>query len=143
MNKDTIRLLGECDAGIRMAVQAIDDVMPSVDSRRMLHSLAKSRAAHLRLQAEAHEQLHALGADGKAPNPMASVMSRIKTGARLAIQPDDGTVADLVIGGCNMGVKSLHKYRNRYLGADGDSRELAAGLIALETELAEELYPYL
>ncbi|MBQ7566805.1 MAG: hypothetical protein IJT18_06765 [Oscillospiraceae bacterium] len=143
MQNDTIRLLGECDAGIQMAVKAIDDVTPSVDSRHMLHCLVKSRAAHLQLQCEAHTRLRQLGATGKAPNPMASAMSHLKTGARLAVQPDDSTVADLVIGGCNMGVKSLHKYRNRCLDADGDSRRIAGALIDLETELAQELYPYL
>lgn len=32
VHDDTCRLLGECDAGIQMAVSAIDEVLPMVES---------------------------------------------------------------------------------------------------------------
>ena len=38
IQEDTIRLLRECDAGIKMGISSIDDVLPHVESDR-LHGL--------------------------------------------------------------------------------------------------------
>ena len=143
MERDTIELLSECDAGIGMAVAAIDDVLPSVEDPKLFCSLSENRDAHLELQEQTRAQLDSLHAPGKAPNAMARAMSWMKTNARLAVKPGDASVADLIIGGCNMGIKSLHKYQNQYAAADAPSRALADSLIGLEAELAQELYPYL
>ena len=143
MHEDTVRLLDECDAGIKMAVSAIDDVLPSVESPRLFSQLNRSREAHLALQEQAHDQLHALRASGKEPPSMTRAMSWMKTNARLMVKPGDASVADLIVGGCNMGIKSLHKYQNQYRAADADSKSVADRLISLEAELAAEMYPYL
>lgn len=143
MREDTIRLLDECSAGISMAIRSIDDVLPSVEDPELLRRLQNSKKAHQHLRVQANAQLRSHAAMEKAPDPIARGMSWLKTNARLAVQPGDRSVADLVIGGCNMGVKSLHKYQNQYPAADPKSRDLADRLISLETELAEELYPYL
>lgn len=143
MYEDTVRLLDECDAGIKMAVAAIDDVLPSVESPRMFSQLNRSRESHLALQEQAHEQLQALRASGKDPGTMARAMSWMKTNARLMVNPGDASVADLIVGGCNMGIKSLHKYQNQYRTADESSKSVADRLIRLEAELAAEMYPYL
>ena len=61
----------------------------------------------------------------------------------LGIEETDATVADLMIDGCNMGVKSLNKYLNEYEAADEVSKDIAKRLIHLEESLAEDLRPYL
>ena len=45
--------------------------------------------------------------------------------------------------GCNMGVKSLSKYLNRYEAADEKSKDLAKKLIAMEEQLTHDVRPYL
>ena len=45
--------------------------------------------------------------------------------------------------GCNMGVKQLGIYKNKYPTADRDSQKLAERLISEETALAEKLREYL
>lgn len=143
MQEDTNRLLAECDAGIQMAVTAIDAVLPSVHSRDLRRTLAMSREAHQTLHKKTHSLLNEMGAPGKNPGAMARGMNRLHTDVRMLLRPGDGTIADLVVSGCNMGVKNLHRFRNRFAGASPDSRQVADSLIRIEDDLKDTLYPFL
>jgi hypothetical protein len=45
--------------------------------------------------------------------------------------------------GCNMGIKSIYKYLNKYDCANNDSREIANNIISAEQELRTSLRQYL
>ena len=55
----------------------------------------------------------------------------------------DHTIADLMTDGCNMGVKSLNMYLNRYKAADERSKDIAKRLINLEEKLAVDIREFL
>ena len=80
---------------------------------------------------------------GKDPPAMASAMSWLKTQGALMMDPADHTIADLMTDGCDMGVKSLSKYLNKYGAADEKSKDCAKKLIAMEAHLAQSLRPFL
>ena len=132
IEKDTIKLLRECDAGIEMGVSAINDVMDHVSDEKFRDRLANCRAEHEKLEKQIRMRLDRFGDDGKAPNPMAKGMSWIKTNAMLAMDESDNTIADLLTDGCNMGVKSLNRYLNQYGAADEHSKDITKRLINLE-----------
>ena len=81
--------------------------------------------------------------DGKEPNPIAKGMSWVKTNVKLIAKESDSTIADLITDGCNMGVKSLHRYLNQYHQADEGARDIASRLIAQEQRLTDQMRPYL
>ena len=56
---------------------------------------------------------------------------------------DDAAAADLITDGCNMGVKSLCRYLNRYAAADEKSKDIAKRLVAIEEQLACDMRDYL
>jgi hypothetical protein len=62
---------------------------------------------------------------------------------KMAMDDSDKTIADLITDGCNMGVKSLHRYMNQYSSADSESKGIATRLIGLEDNLAKQLRKYL
>ena len=143
IEKDTIRLLRECDAGIKMGIASIDDVMDRVKRTEFLQMLEKCKKAHQQLEQEIRSCLDRFGDDGKDPNPIAKGMSWVKTTMKLGLEGSDATVADLMTDGCNMGVKSLSKYLNQYKAADEKSRDLCKRLIALEEQLAVDIRRFL
>ncbi len=143
IEKDTIKLLRECDAGIEMGVSAINDVMDHVSDEKFRDRLANGRAEHEKLEKQIRMRLDRFGDDGKAPNPMAKGMSWIKTNAMLAMDESDNTIADLLTDGCNMGVKSLNRYLNQYGAADEHSKDITKRLINLEEKLAADMRQYL
>ena len=143
IEQDTIKLLRECDAGVKMGTKSIEDVLDSVKSPELKELLNRCREEHLKLGHEIAEELERFDDDGKAPNPIAKSMSRLKTEVKLGLSDRDSTVACLMTDGCNMGVKSLSKYLNQYQGADEQSKDITRRLIKLEAKLAEDIRPYL
>ena len=143
IEQDTIRLLRECDAGVKMGVSSIDEVMDYVHGESLKQYLNRCKDEHSELNSEIQHLLGEYHDDGKEPNPMAKGMSWIKTNAKLMAENSDHTVADLITDGCNMGVKSLNKYLNQYKAADEQSKDIAKRLIRLEESLAVDIRKYL
>ena len=143
VEQDTIKLLRECDAGVKMGVSSIEDVLDNVRSEEMKRILEKCKAEHDKLETEIRGLLEKYHDDGKDPNPMAKGMSWMKTNMKMAMNESDATIADLMTDGCNMGVKSLNMYLNQYKAADEVSKDIAKRLINLEEKLAIDLRRYL
>ncbi|MBP3300512.1 MAG: hypothetical protein J6M34_03290 [Clostridia bacterium] len=143
IEQDTVKLLRECDAGVKMGVSSIDDVMDAVHSKELKQYLTQCRNEHIKLNDEIQAALHRFHDQGKEPNPMAKGMSWIKTNVKLSIDGSDETVADLITDGCNMGVKSLNRYLNEYEAADEKAKDITKRLINLEEKLAVDIRQYL
>ena len=143
IEQDTIKLLRECDAGVKMGVASIDQVIDYVKSDNMRQNLASCKAEHTKLGNEIHGMLNDYHDGGKEPNPMAKGMSWIKTNMKLKMERKDSTIADLMTDGCNMGVKSLNKYLNEYKAASEVSKDITKRLINLEERLAIDMRDYL
>ena len=70
-------------------------------------------------------------------------MSRVKTGVKTTMESGDATIADLITDGCNMGIKSLHKYLNQYEKSEKNAKEMAKQIIEIEEKLRSEVAEYL
>ena len=113
-DRDTIRLLKECDAGSKMAVSSLEDVLERVENKNLKALLSETKEHHEQLGNEIHSLLVEYGSEEKEPNMMAKGMSKMKTGMKMSMTDNsDETVADLITDGCNMGIKSLYKYKNQ------------------------------
>ena len=143
IESDTIKLLRECDAGVKMGVSSIGDVMEYVSYDKFKEKLKNCKSEHEKLEIEITELLNKYEDEGKEPAAVAKGMSWMKTNVKLAMNDSDNTVADLITDGCNMGVKSLNKYLNKYAAADEVSKDITKRLINLEEQLAIDIRQYL
>ncbi len=143
IEQDTIKLLRECDAGVKMGVSSIEDVLDNVKSEKLEILLTDCKNEHSKLDKEIQQLLDKYKDDGKEPAAIAKGMSWMKTNMKLAMEDSDETVADLMTDGCNMGVKSLNKYLNKYKGADEVSKDITKRLINLEEKLAVDIREFL
>ena len=143
IEQDTVKLLRECDAGTKMGISSIDEVLSHVENKDFKKKLTVCKEEHEKLQTEIDKLLGKYHDEGKDPNPMAKGMSWVKTNVMLVMEESDATVADLMTDGCNMGVKSLNKYLNEYKAADEVSKDIAKRLINLEERLAIDIRSYL
>ena len=57
VEKDTIKLLRECDAGVKMGVSSIEEVLPHVGSHRLEGVLTRSKQEHERLDGDLQQML--------------------------------------------------------------------------------------
>ena len=140
---DTIKLLRECDAGVKMGVASIKEVQGYVRDKRFRSLLDDCRTGHEALGNEVQALLDEKHDEGKEPNPMAKGMSWVKTNVMLTLNESDHTIADLMTDGCNMGVKSLNRYLNQYAAADSQSKDIAQRLSKLEEQLTTDIRQYL
>ena len=143
MEDDTIKLLRECNAGVKMGISSLDDVMDHVKNESLRNLLVKSKETHCELGSETHQYLMKCQDDGKEPGTMAKMMSWMKTNMKLGGEDSDRVVADLVTDGCNMGVKFLYKYLHQYPKAEQKVKDLTGELIRAEETLVEDLREYL
>lgn len=143
MNEDTAYLLKECDAGTKTAVNSIKEVLDNVKNGDLLDILTESLREHEAIGDELHDLLNEMGQPGKEPAPMARAMSWMKINFKMLTSPDDTTVASLILDGCNMGVKQLNEYLNKYKDADEKVKHLTKKLIKLEEFLGDKMKAYL
>ena len=142
-NTDTIELLQECNSGIKMGVNTIDEVVEKVSDADFRRTLEHCMEEHQRLGSKTHELLNKYNTDGKEPGAMAKTMSWFKTNIMTSIDDSDRVVADLITDGCNMGIKSLYRYLNKYESADSESKGIASDLISIEEHLTQDMRKYL
>ena len=143
IEQDTIKLLRECDAGVKMGISSIDDVLDHVKKDNFREKLTKCREEHEDLQIKILRQLEKYQDEGKDPNPIAKGMSWMKTNLKLNLEDTDATIAELMTDGCNMGIKSLNRYLNQYKAAEEVAKDMAKRLINLEEKLAVDIRQYL
>ncbi len=140
---DTIKLLQECDAGIKMGIESIDDVLDYVYDKTLRKYLTDCKEGHNKLKEEIQVLLDQYNEKGKEPNLMAKSMSWVKTNVKLVMDESDETISDLMTDGCNMGVKALHRYLNQYKAADETAKDITKRLINLEEKLAADIRCFL
>jgi len=140
---DTIKLLRECNTGIKMGVTSLNDVLDHVSDDHMRDILQESKKVHEKLGNETHKYLNEYHDQGKEPAVTAKMMSWMKTNAKLGGEESDRTVADLITDGCNMGVKSLYRYLHQYPTASASVQKLAEKVIAEEEHMIKEMREYL
>ena len=143
MENDTIRLLRECNAGIKMGVSSLDDVIEHVQSESLRNLLAKSKETHTKLGNTTHEYLNEYHDDGKEPAIMAKMMSKVKSNMVMNEENADHKAADLITDGCNMGIKSIYKYLNQYPAAEDKIKKLAKNVAQAEETLVKDLREFL
>lgn len=143
IEQDTVKLLRECDSGIKMGTTSIEDVLDYVHDDTFRKYLMDCKNEHTKLKEEIQTLLDKYNDEGKDPNPMAKGMSWMKTNVKLIMDESDKTIADLITDGCNMGVKSLNRYLNQYKAADEKSKDITKRLINLEEKLAIDIRSFL
>ena len=140
---DTVKLLRECNAGIKMGKSAIDKVIPRVKASDLRTVLNECKSTHAELGDKTHSLLLRHRADTKDAHPIAKMMSDAKICTMMVVGEGDRTIADVMTDGCNMGVKSLSRYLNKYKGASPEAKDIARKLISSELELSEKLRGFL
>ncbi len=143
MNEDSIQLLKECNSGAKTAVNSFDAVLDKVQDQTLLAMLKGSRQAHEDLGNETDRLLQSEGETGKDPSAMARAGARFKINLELLREPTDNTIADLMTDGCNMGIKQISVYFNKYPNADDAVKAIADRFRSEEDTLLQKLRKYL
>ena len=142
MHEDTIHLLEDCTAGIDIAVSTMDGLLLEIRDQALRQTLRRGIREHQQLRNRTVSLLQSYGSCEKLPSAMAKSMAWLKTNTRMALRKDDTTAAYLVADGCDTGIKTLCRSRNRYAGATQAAVDLTQDLIRCQEALSAGMRPY-
>ena len=97
--KESIGILKECDAGVKMALASLDDVWEHVQHAELRAIINTTRAQHQSVGREVQQLLDEYGGKEKDPNPVARKMSAVMTRTKLGLDKSDAAVAKLLLEG--------------------------------------------
>lgn len=143
MNNDTKRLLEECSAGCKMAMNSMEQVEPEVTEDHLRQIIAAYRKKHEAIEGEAAARLNREGKPDKEASALASAFSWFTTEMKLMMKEDDHQIAKLMMDGCNMGIQSICQYQNRFTEAEPEAVSLAERLVHEEESFMKELKSFL
>ena len=143
LNPDTLALLKECDSGCKMGTESMEQIMGFVNNSDLAATIMKYNEDHIKLGEEIHEILNSAGEQSAEPNLMAKASSWIQSQIKMMINGDAHQAASILIDGCNMGIKSLNEYKNKYKDADDKTVRICDKLIKTEQDFMDALQAFL
>ena len=143
MNEDTIYLLRECNAGCKSGTNSMEQVKPYISNQELRSIIDEYNDKHIKLGDECHQMLNRYNVEEKDPKVTAKTFSWVSTAMKLKMNNDNHQIADIMIDGCNMGIKSVSEYINKYEAASDESMNLAKNLVKIEQEFMNDLLVYL
>ena len=124
-NHDSVRLLQDCIAGCKMALESMDDIREHTDDKQLRELIDKYYDEHTGLSVDCRDMLDKAGADIKEPSAFAKMAAKLLTE------------------GCNMGIETISGSLNEYRDADSKSVAIAERLRTLEEKMVGDLQPLL
>ena len=140
---ETSHLMRKANSGCKYATESISVALDYAKGRAIRELLTRYNKRHEALKGEIIEALNKRG-EGESRHPsMAATMTKLHMNLSLSISAKDSRLAELMINGCHMGIKTLYKDKHKYSGASAEAKALTDELIGIEEELMNELYAYL
>lgn len=143
MNEDTIYLLRECNAGCKSATNSMEQVIPYISDEKLLSIINEYNDKHIKLGDECHQMLNEYKEEEIDPKVTAKAFSWLSTETKLLLNHDTAKIAEIMIDGCHMGIKSVSRYINQYKAASQESMDLAKRLVKMEQEFMNVLLEYI
>ena len=143
MSEDTIKLLKECDAGRKMAMDSIAQVEKYAEKEALKKLLDQYQKKHEKLKEEITEQLQKFQKEEQEPDKLASAFAWITTEMKLLMKDNSHQIAKIMMDGCNMGIQSVSEYLNQYPQASQEAKSLAKKLVETEEMFMKELKKFL
>lgn len=143
MNSDTINLLKECNAGCKSATNSMEQVMEYVKDEKLREIISDYNKQHIEIGDKCHNMLNKYGGNEKDIQPIAKAMSFITTEVKMMSDSSSQKAAEIMMDGCNMGIKKVSEYMNKYSSANDESKKMADKIVKIEQSFIEELRSFL
>ncbi len=143
MNTDTISLLKACNEGCKYATNSMEQLYPHIKDDNLKQVIDDYNGKHIKIGDQCHVLLNKYDADEEDPKPMAEMFAKMSIGTKMLVDESSQKIAEIMLDGCHMGIKSVGKYMNKYTDASKESRNLARELIQVEQNYMNDLIGYI
>ena len=144
--KETITeesFLGAIYKGAKMGADSIINLLPKVKNDALRSAMTMQLDGYEKYAAEAAKALKRRGVEPKADNVMVRMSAKVGMAINTMISSSTGHIAEIMIGGSNMGITDMTKLVNNYDTQDSEAMRLARDIILFEQHNIEILKRYL
>ena len=144
--KETITeesFLGAIYKGAKMGADSIINLLPKVKNEALRSAMTMKLDGYEKYAAEAAKAMKRRGVEPKEDNVMVRMSAKVGMAINTMISSDTGHIAEIMIGGSNMGITDMTKLVNNYDTQDSEAMRLARDIILFEQHNIEILKRYL
>ena len=131
MNTSTYEILKECNSGCRMALNSIEQLAVYLKSQELQDLFCKYKEDYEKMEEE------------KLSEKAAETFAWISAEVKMMLNDDSSKIAEMMIDGANMGIKSITEKLNRYPEAEKESISLAKKFEKTCEKLIQDMKKYL
>ena len=121
----------------------MEQVQPYITDEKLKSTIDEYNDKHIKIGDECHQMLNEVNEEEKDPKVMAKAYSWVSTEVKLMMNNNSHEIANIMIDGCNMGIKSVSEYINKYKAASEESVNLAKNLVKMEQEFMDDMLVYM
>lgn len=144
--KETITeesFLGAIYKGAKMGADSIINLLPKVKDDALRSAMTMQLDGYEKYAARAARALQCRDVDPKEENLMVRMSAKVGMAFNTMISSEAGHIAEIMIGGSNMGITDMTKLVNNYDTTDSEAVRMAREIIAFEEHNIEILKRYL
>ena len=143
METATYEILKECNSGCRMALNSIEQLAVYLTSQELQDQFCKYKEEYKKMEKESERLSEGKLQEEKISEKAAETFARISAEVKLMINDDSAKIAEMMIDGANMGIKSITEKLNRYPEAEKESISLARKFEKICEKLIQDMKKYL
>ena len=131
MDTSTYEILKECNSGCRMALNSIEQLAVYLKSQELQDLFCKYKEDYEKMEKESIRFSEA------------ETFAWISAEVKMMLNDDSSKIAEMMIDGANMGIKSITEKLNRYPEAEKESISLAKKFEKTCEKLIQDMKKYL
>ena len=143
MDTATYELLKECNSGCRMARNSIEQLAVYLKSQELQDLFCKYKEEYENIEKESVRLSKGELQEETMSEKVAETFARISAEVKLMMNDDSSKIAEMMIDGANMGIKSITETLNRYPEAEKDSITLAKKFERVCEKVMHDMKKYL
>ena len=143
MDTATYELLKECNSGCHMARNSIEQLAVYLKSQELQDLFCKYKEEYENIEKESVRLSKGELQEETMSEKAAEIFARISAEVKLMMNDDSSKIAEMMIDGANMGIKSITEKLNRYPEAEKESISLAKKFEKTCEKLIQDMKKYL
>ena len=140
---DSAKLMKEACLGCKYAIESIEIAKGYSVGSKMGVILGEYEREHRKIRDELSAKIKERGQKEYRHPGIGAAMTKLQTNLSLTVNPSYGNIAELMINGCNTGIKNLSKKKNKAKGADEESTAALNRVIDCEMRMINDMRPFL
>lgn len=143
MNSATYEILKECSNGCKMALNSIEQLTIYLKNQDMQNLFCKYKEEYEQIEREASKLSSGKTEEEKMSEKVLETFAWFSAEMKLLFRDDHAKIAEMMIDGANMGIKSITEKRNHYPEAESESIALAKKFERLCERIIKDMKKYL